>query len=221
MTRRKETQKKPKLRLPVGAWLSYLLLLSLMLTGVTFSKYIAVSPGGASARVATIKELSVTETGSFSSPNEWIITPGVDMIKNASVRFDGSEMACYVFVEINAVGWQRTSERTFSYTDGGNTLMSWSVFETPLAFLEADESRAVYYTIVRPNTIFETELLANGGRITVSENMTRSLLEALPADMSIKITAIAVQYHGFGQGLPGEYTAEERARAAYETVKDR
>lgn len=221
MARRNETQKKPRFRLPVSAWLSYLLLLSLMLTGVTFSKYVAVSPKGDSARVAMIKELSVTETGSFSSPNEWIVTPGVDMIKNASVQFDGSEMACYVFVEINAAGWQRTSERAFSYTDGGNTLMSWSIAETPLAFLDGDENSAVFYTIVSANTAFETELLANDGKITVSKNITKSMLEALPADMSIRITAFAVQYHGFGQGFPGEYTAEQRASAAYETVKSR
>lgn len=221
VTRRKETQKKPKLRLPVGAWLSYLLLLLLMLTGVTFSKYIAVSPGGDSARVATIKELSVTETGSFSSPNKWIITPGVDMIKNASVRFDGSEMACYVFAEIKTVGWKRTSERTFAYAADGKQLMSWSVSETPLTFLEGDDAGAVYYAVVPANTVFETSLIAADGKITVSEELTNRLLQGLPTGMSIQITAIAVQYHGFGQGRPEEYTAEQRARAAYETVKDR
>ena len=143
------------------------------------------------------------------------------MTKNAEIRFDGSEMACYVFAEIKTVGWKRTSERTFEYFANGKSLMSWSISKTPLTFLEGDDAGAVYYTVVPANTVFETSLIAADGKITVSEELTNSLLQGLPADMSIKITAFAVQYHGFGQDLQGEYTAEQRASAAYETVKSR
>ena len=105
--------RRPKPRLPFSAVLSYLVLLAAAVSGVTFSKYMAGTTVGDTARVAIMRDITVTETGNFAEPDKWVITPGVDMIKNAVVNFKGSEMACYVFCEIKATGWSRLNDNYF------------------------------------------------------------------------------------------------------------
>ena len=90
---RENKNRRPKSRLPFSAVLSYLVLLAAAVSGVTFSKYMAGTTVGDTARVAIMRDITVTETGNFAEPDKWVITPGVDMIKNAVVNFEGSEMA--------------------------------------------------------------------------------------------------------------------------------
>ncbi len=58
MIRKERKNKVP--RLPLTVWLSYLLVCTLLLTGVTFSSYVTSATGGDSARVA---KFSVVMTG--------------------------------------------------------------------------------------------------------------------------------------------------------------
>ena len=89
-----ENQKRnPKFRLPFSAVLLYLVLIAVALSGVTFSRYMTGTTVGDTARVAIMRDITVAETGNFAEPDKWVITPGVDMIKNAVVNFEGSEMA--------------------------------------------------------------------------------------------------------------------------------
>ena len=142
------------------------------------------------------------------------------MTKKAVVDFKGSEMACYVFCEITANGWTRAADH-FGYT-AGNGLLSWAVDNTKWIFLQGDDSTSVYYCIVNANTVLHADVLAGGGKITVSEDITRSQLNAVAspaAPLSIKISATAVQYHGFSERLPAGYTETDRAKAAWNAVK--
>ena len=72
--------------------------------------------------------------------------------------------------------------------------------------------------LVSANSGLTADVLADGGKITVSENITKTQLGLLPKDMQIKISATAVQYNGFSEG---EYTEEQRALAAWEAVKNK
>ena len=90
--------KKKRIKLPFSAVLIYLLLIAILLSGVTFSRYVTGTTVADSARVAYMKDISISETGNFTEQNKWIILPGVDMQKNATVHFEGSEMACYIFL---------------------------------------------------------------------------------------------------------------------------
>ena len=198
----KKTEQKPKFRLPFSAVLLYLVLIAAAVSGVTFSKYTTGTTVGDTARVAIMRDITVTETGNFAETDKWVITPGVDMIKNAVVNFEGSEMACFVFCEIKTTGWSRLDEHSFAFSGGGENILGW----------------AVYYRIVGANTVLQADVLADGGKITVSENITKTQLGLLPKDMQIKISAAAVQYNGFSEG---EYTEEQRALAAWEAVKNK
>lgn len=209
--------KKAKFRLPFSAVLLYLALIAAALSGVTFSRYVTGTTVSDSARVAMMKELTVTETG---GSDQRVILPGVNMIKKAVVNFEGSEMACYVFCAITANGWTRAADN-FHYT-AGTGILNWAVDNTKWTYLQGDGGTSVYYCIVNANTALQADVLADGGKITVSENITRSQLDTLAASaapLSIKISATAVQYHGFSEGLSAGYTEADRAKAAWNAVK--
>ena len=217
MEQQTNQNKKAKFRLPFSAVLLYLALIAAALSGVTFSRYVTGTTVSDSARVAMMKELTVTETEMPDGSDQRVILPGVDMTKQAVVDFEGSEMACYVFCAITANGWTRAADN-FGYT-AGKGLLSWAVDNTKWIFLQEDGSTSVYYCIVNANTPLHADVLADRGKITVSENITRSQLDTLAAPLSIKISATAVQYHGFSEGLLAGYTETERAEAAWNAVK--
>lgn len=217
MEQQTNQNKKAKFRLPFSAVLLYLALIAAALSGVTFSRYVTGTTVSDSARVAMMKELTVTETGWL---DQRVILPGVNMTKKAVVDFEGSEMACYVFCAITANGWTRAADN-FHYT-AGTDILNWAVDNTKWTFLQEDGSTSVYYCIVNANTALQADVLADGGKITVSENITRSQLDTLAASaapLSIKISATAVQYHGFSEGLSAGYTEADRAMAAWNAVK--
>lgn len=217
MEQQTNQNKKAIFRLPFSAVLLYLALIAAALSGVTFSRYVTGTTVSDSARVAMMKELTVTETG---GSDQRVILPGVDMTKTAVVDFEGSEMACYVFCAITANGWTRAADN-FHYT-AGTGILNWAVDNTKWTYLQEDGSTSVYYCIVNANTALQADVLADGGKITVSENITRSQLDTLAASaapLSIKISATAVQYHGFSEGLLAGYTEADRAEAAWNAVK--
>ena len=215
-----KTERKPKFRLPFSAVLLYIVLIAAAVSGVTFSKYVTGTTVGDAARVAIMRDITVTETGNFAEPEKWVITPGVDMIKNAVVNFEGSEMACFVFCEIKTTGWSRLDEHSFAFSGGGENILGWAV-NNDWKFLSGNGSEAVYYHIVSANTVLQADVLADGGKITVSENITKTQLDSLPKDMQIKISAAAVQYNGFSEGSEAGYTEAQRALAAWEAVKNK
>lgn len=219
MEQQTNQNKKAKFRLPFSAVLLYLALIAAALSGVTFSRYVTGTTVSDSARVAMMKELTVTETGWL---DQRVILPGVNMTKKAVVDFEGSEMACYVFCAITANGWTRAADN-FHYT-AGTGILNWAVDNTKWTYLQGDGGTSVYYCIVNANTALQADVLADGGRITVSENITRSQLDTLAASaapLSIKISATAVQYHGFSEGFSAGYTEADRAKAAWNAVKDK
>ena len=220
MKHSKKTEQKSKFRLPFSAVLLYLVLIAAAVFGVTFSRYMEGTTVGDTARVAIMRDITVTETGNFAETDKWVITPGVDMIKNAVVDFEGSEMACYVFCEIKTIGWSRLGNYSFAFSGGSENILGWAV-NNDWKFLSGNGSEAVYYRIVSANAVLKADVLAAGGKITVSGNITKTQLDGLPKDMQIKISAIAVQYNGFSEGSAAEYTEAQRALAAWNAVKNK
>lgn len=209
---------KPKFKLPFSALLLYLLLAAVLLSGITFSKYVTGTTLGDTARVAYMKDITIKEEGNFTKPNEWIITPGVDMKKNAAVNFEGSEMACYVFLKIKTSGWQRLPDNySYAYKINGSEALGWQVAKG-WSFLTGDENETVYYTIVPAKTPLTAPVIADDGKITVSDGLTKTMLDNMK-NFSIEIEATAVQYHGFTENT--EYTEQQRAYAAWEIVKNK
>ena len=212
-----EQKKKNRVRLPLRAYLLYLLVVTFALTGVTFSRYVTSSYGGDAARVAVIRQLTVTETGDVPADGgRWLLAPGVELTKNAVVTLESSEMACYVFLELETEGWQRTGTHSYAIQDGaGKVLSAWRV-ETAWQFLSGGTDSAVYYQIVPANTPFSAAVIGDDGRITVSADVTASRLRALAdTGLRIDIQAAAVQYQGLDDGMD----STTRAEAAWSAVR--
>lgn len=212
-----EQKKKNRVRLPLRAYLLYLLVVTFALTGVTFSRYVVSSDWGDGARVASIRQLTVTETGDVPAEGgRWLLAPGVDVTKNAVVTLESSEMACYVFLELETEGWQRTGTHSYAIQDGGGTALSaWGV-DAAWQLLHGGTDSAVYYQIVPANTPFSAAVLRDSGRITVSADVTASRLRALAdTGLRIDIQAAAVQYQGLDDGMD----STTRAEAAWSAVR--
>ena len=212
-----EQKKKNRVRLPLRAYLLYLLVVTFALTGVTFSRYVTSSHGGDAARVAVIRDLTVTETGDVPADGgRWLLAPGVEITKNAVVTLESSEMACYVFLELETEGWQRTGTHSYAIQDGGGTALSaWGV-DAAWQLLHGGTDSAVYYQIVPANTPFSAAVLRDDGRITVSADVTASRLRALAdTGLRIDIQAAAVQYQGLDDGMD----STTRAEAAWSAVR--
>lgn len=212
-----EQKKKNRVRLPLRAYLLYLLVVTFALTGVTFSRYVVSSDWGDGARVASIRQLTVTETGDVPADGgRWLLAPGVELTKNAVVTLESSEMACYVFLELETEGWQRTGTHSYAIQDGGGTALSaWGV-DAAWQLLYGGTDSAVYYQIVPANTPFSAAVLRDDGRITVSADVTASRLRALAdTGLRIDIQAAAVQYQGLDDGMD----STTRAEAAWSAVR--
>ena len=212
-----EQRKVKRVRLPLRAYLLYLLVVTFALTGVTFSRYVVSSDWGDGARVASIRQLTVTETGDVPADGgRWLLAPGVEFTKNAVVTLESSEMACYVFLELETEGWQRTGTHSYAIQDGGGTALSaWGV-DAAWQLLHGGTDSAVYYQIVPANTPFSAAVLRDSGRITVSADVTASRLRALAdTGLRIDIQAAAVQYQGLDDGMD----STTRAEAAWSAVR--
>ena len=178
----KRLAKPNKRRLPLRAWLLYLAVATFALTGVTFSRYVASAHSQDEGRVITFGDLTVTDSGSVQ------VQPGVPAQKDLTVRFDGSEAATYVFVELKGSDWTRGADGyTYTYQSG---LMTWRVAG---GWTHLQDN--VYYRALSPNTALDAGLI-DDGTVNVSENMTRTELEKLSKALSIRVQAAAVQREG-------------------------
>ena len=178
----KRLTKPNKRRLPLRAWLLYLAVATFALTGVTFSRYVASAHSQDEGRVITFGDLTVTDSGSVQ------VQPGVAAQKDLTVRFDGSEAATYVFVELKGSNWTRGADnRTYTYGAGS---LSWRVAD---GWTHLRDN--VYYQALSPNTALDAGLI-DGGAVNVSEDMTRTELEKLSKGLSIRVQASAVQREG-------------------------
>lgn len=178
----KRLAKPNKRRLPLRAWLLYLAVATFALTGVTFSRYVASAHSQDEGRVITFGGLTVTDSGSVQ------VQPGVAAEKDLTVHFDGSEAATYVFVELKGSDWTRGADNR-TYTYGGGSL-SWRVAD---GWTHLQDN--VYYRELAPNTALDAGLIDDGA-VNVSENMTRTQLQAAAGTLHIRVQAAAVQREG-------------------------
>lgn len=176
----KRLAKPNKRRLPLRAWLLYLAVVTFALTGVTFSRYVASAHSQDEGRVITFGDLTVTDSGSAQ------VQPGVPAKKDLTVRFEGSEAAVYVFAEVQG-GWTLGADGIYHDAAG---LMTWQVAD---GWTHLRDN--VYYRELAPNTVLDAGLI-DGGTVDVSENMTRTELQAAAGTLHIRVQAAAVQREG-------------------------
>jgi hypothetical protein len=189
---------KTKINIPMclAVILLCLTLISIHLTSGLYAKYISSDSGNDFARVIKFGELTLTEEGDFYEGNKLMIIPGVALTKKATLSFSGSESATYVFIEISPSKWSTNDNKTFSLLSNGKTVMQWNIAEG-WQFLKSEEGTYIYYRTLTPNTeLVATDIIAENGKITVSNQITKSEIQAMTG-ISIKLRATVVQSGGF------------------------
>ena len=172
-----------------------LVLLSSHITSGPYAKYSSQSTGSDGARVIKFGDLTVTETGDFTSvgtnENQFIFVPGVDLKKNVLVTFAGSEASTIVFITVETPGWTLNNK---SFTDSKGQL-AWSV-DDGWNYLRTDGSTHVFYYALDPNEKMTNTPFIKDGEIQVSENGTVAMYRDYP-ETSFTIQGYVVQANKF------------------------
>lgn len=185
-------KKIKKFRLPLRAWLLYLVLVAFLSTGVTLSKYVTSTQGGDSARIIKFGDISITETGDFTD-EKFRIQPGVNLNKTATIDFKGSEANTYVFLEVSTDTFTAAADNyTFSTVD---EKIKWSVDKTKWTYLASETGKYIYYKALTANTAFNADIITDN-KVYVSEQLLNSEAQGI-TNLSVSFRGIAVQANGF------------------------
>ncbi len=192
------TKKQPSPRNFFIIWAIFglsLVLLSSHITSGPYAKYSSQSTGSDGARVIKFGDLTVTETGDFTSvsanENQLVFLPGVSLEKNVLVTFAGSEASTIVFITVETPGWTLSNK---SFTDSKGQL-SWSV-DDGWTYLRTDGNTHVFYYSLDPNEPMDKTPFIKDGEIQVSENGTVAMYRDYP-ETSFTIQGYVVQANKF------------------------
>ena len=194
-----KNKKKPGRVLKIQIYLVYLIVVTTLLTGVTFSRYVTRSSGEDEARVIRMGKVSISETGSFTD-GKLVLIPGVDLVKDASVMFEGSESATYLFLEAEvSPQWELSGQKTFQSKNKGITMLEWQMSDEWKYLCSSTEGDSyVYYYPLEANQNLNCDIIKDNGKITVSEKMKKAdLAELTDKELFIGFRAFVVQSGGF------------------------
>lgn len=173
-----------------------LTLISVYITSGLYAKYTVKNGVGDSARVIRFGELTITESGDFGDGSQGVIIPGVDLTKKAVVAFAGSEASTYIFIKITLCSDWTTDGTNFTVTVGNKTQMQWKIGDD-WKYLNTDGNGTyIYYRELAPNTPLSADIIADDGRISVSDKITNKEIVGMN-DIFIRLSAAAVQSNGF------------------------
>ena len=166
-----------------------------------FARYTTRADGKDLARVAGFGEIIIEEMGDFETGLAYMI-PGVDLTKKATISFGPTELSTYVFIKVEtASNWaikiDDLDDHTYTAVNGK---VSWKI-NSDWEFLTRSIGETVvrvYYKKLDPNeTIDKIDIIADGGKITVSDTITRKEFPDPGKEYFINLSAIAVQASGF------------------------
>ena len=179
-----------------------LVLITTAMMGGLFARYTTTGTGQDRARVARFGDLTVEEDGDFVDFKAMII-PGVDLKKDVKISFSASEVAVYVFAEVQSNDWIRNGDRQFRYPESGDACISWTV-DGQWNLLEGTQS--VYYRELSPSTettqmnFLALEDQEKGTHISVSDAITKEQLAQMREDrvnLNIVFKTSAIQAGSF------------------------
>ena len=188
-----------------------LVIITTYLSAGLFAKYSTKDDGGDQARVIKFNQLVVAENGvDNAAGSEFIFAPGVDLTKDVTVSFGGSEADTFVFAVVDLYSWQTSDHYHFALEQGGKSIMSWTVdpawkfiAEQSVQFPGPDDTtltglRQVYYVRLDANNTLDAQKVIQNGTIAVNAEGYRANYAALAqANIYLNVTAYTVQANGF------------------------
>lgn len=202
---------RPNVALRLAAVLLVMVCISTWMMDGLFAKYRTSDSGGDNARVIGFGNLTLTEEGDFGTAGgQGYFAPGMNLKKQATVTFTGSEAATYVFMEVTlSEHWKKADDgQTFFIKDENATekQLEWAVADGWL-FLVQNGNTYVYYRELAPNTPLTAEFIADSGKIAVSSSIKRADMANIrkykvgnveyEKNIKINLRASVVQSNGF------------------------
>lgn len=192
--------------------LFWLVMVTTYLSAGLYAKYTTGGSGKDDARVISFKQLVVAENGvDNATGQQYIFAPGVNLAKDITVSFGGSESDTFVFVELDTPGWtQDAAKYAFALTREDATIMSWEVIKekevdgkmvAEWTHLSSNGDKHVYYRVLEANETLENVQVIKDGEITVpvatQANYTYLYTALAGTGLNINATAHVVQANGF------------------------
>lgn len=178
--------------------LFWLVMVTTYLSVGLYAKYSTGGKGKDDARVISFNQLVVAENGEDNATGqEYIFAPGVNLAKDITVSFGGSESDTFVFVELDTPGWtQDAAKYAFALTRGDATIMSWEV-DGEWSYLSSADNKHVYYMLLDANNKLDEQKVIKDGVITVPVATQANYNALAGINLNINATAQVVQANGF------------------------
>jgi hypothetical protein len=189
MRENKPKKKKKIPRLPLGVWMGYLFVVTLVVMGVTFSSYVSRTMGEDNASVAGFGKITISEDVGDKYNGRLIVIPGVPIKKDVTVDFPGAGVPTTIFIKITA-GSDWTLSGT-TYTNSKNKEITWKIAE---GWTALDNVSGVFYMNVDANEKLTSVQVIENGEILIPETVTKLQLSEIATDaMELTFKAWAVQ----------------------------
>ena len=179
--------------------LFWLVMVTTYLSVGLYAKYSTGGKGKDDARVISFNQLVVAENNvNNATGQEYIFAPGVNLDKDITVSFGGSESDTFVFVELDTPGWTQDDENdyAFSLKQGTATIMSWEV-DGAWSYLASADNKHVYYMVLDANKTLVAQKVIKDGVITVPVATQANYNALAGINLNINATAQVVQANGF------------------------
>lgn len=178
--------------------LFWLVMVTTYLSVGLYAKYSTGGKGKDDARVISFNQLVVAENNvNNATGQEYIFAPGVNLDKDITVSFGGSESDTFVFVELDTTGWtQDAAKYAFALTRGDATIMSWEV-DGAWSYLASADNKHVYYMVLDANETLVAQKVIKDGVITVPVATQANYNALAGINLNINATAQVVQANGF------------------------
>lgn len=163
-----------------------------------------------------IGELSLTEEDGKNTTGitNIKVIPGVDITKDPKVSFSGHNVDAYVFLKVEADGWNVNSDANYfsQYFLDSEGYLEWYLAEGWEYYGEVENAQ-IYCRKVSANEKLDNVSVIKDDKITVSSKITKENLKdyTLP---DLTFTAYAIQASGYDAALKEEYELRNAAWAA-------
>ena len=198
----KKRYRKTQINIPIytATVLLCLTLISTYLTAGIYARYAATGQSFDFAKTISFGALDIIETGDFTE-NNMLLIPGVNINKKATVNFEGSNSAAYVFLEISVLPsgrWNIYDNQIFTLKLADKEILNWKIRDKWMYLTEINDGRYIFYQQVEANTFFNEDIIEQN-IVTINDFITNNEMKTLNiiGDINIKFRATAVQSIGF------------------------
>ncbi len=152
-------KKKTNKKLPLRVYLMYLVVVSFVISGVSFSKYMVSQEKSVNSRTAKIGEIDLYETQKVddltvpTTSGQFMLIPGVDIKKDPKVYYLAGEIACSVDVILTLPEYwvqDDKDESKFVFANEDSEMLSFQVNTSEFSFKERSGEEYTFSKQLQP-----------------------------------------------------------------------